>query len=78
MLVALAIADIGQCVHLQRKSRIHQVRNTNTAAPNTTFNESHQIEYYYEEMQNAAYEGPERYRTVACDENSGNVDINTS
>uniref|UniRef100_K1QUR4 Uncharacterized protein n=1 Tax=Magallana gigas TaxID=29159 RepID=K1QUR4_MAGGI len=39
-------------------------------------NESHQIEYH-EEMQNVEYEDTERYRTVACDDNSGNG-INTS
>lgn len=78
MLIALALAYIWQCVHRHWKSRSHQVSNTNTAVPNTSIHEGHQIEFFYEEMQNADYEDPEHYRTVACDDNSGDVDINTS
>lgn len=77
VLIALTTIYLGRCVHRHWKSRAHQVRNINTTAPNRGINESHQIEYIYEEMQNVEYEDPERYRTVACDDNSGNV-INTS
>lgn len=78
VLIALALAYIWQCVHRHWKSRSHQVSNTNTAVQNTSIHESHQIEFFYEEMQNTEYEDPEHYRTVECDDNSGNSDINTS
>lgn len=77
VLIVLAATYLGRCVHRHCKSRAHQVSTTNTAAQNTSINESHQIEFFYEEMQNVEYEDPERYRTVACDDNSGNG-INTS
>lgn len=76
VLIVLATTYLGKCVHRHLKSRAHQVSNTDTAAPNTTINESNQIEYFYEDMQNAEYEEPERYRTVVCDDNSENG-INT-
>lgn len=77
VLIALAVAYLGRCVHRHWKTRIHQESNTNTVALNTAVNESHQILYFYEEIQNVEYEEPDRYRTVAFDDNSGNV-INTS
>lgn len=77
VLIALSVAYLGRCVHRHWKTRIHQVSNTNTAAPNTAVNENHQILYFYEEIQNVEYEEPDRYRTVAFDDNSGNI-INTS
>lgn len=76
VLIVLAATYLGRCVHRHCKSNAQQVGNTNTAAQNTSINESHQIEYY-EEMHNVEYEDPERYRTVACDDNSENG-INTS
>lgn len=77
LLIFLATTYLGRCVHRHWKSRAHQVSNTNTTAPDTTINDSNQIEYFYEEMQNAIYEDPERYRTIAYDGNSRNG-INTS
>lgn len=76
VLIVLAATYLGRCVHRHCKSNAQQVGNTNTAAQNISMNESHQIEYH-EEMQNVEYEDTERYRTVACDDNSGNG-INTS
>lgn len=78
VLIVLAATYLGRCVNRHCKSRAHQVSNTFTAAQNTSINESHQIEYFYEEMQNVEYEDPEHYRTVACDDYSGNIAINTS
>lgn len=72
VLIVIAATYLGRCVHRHCKFNAQQVGNTNTAAQNTSINESHQIEYFYEEMQNVEYEDPERYRTVACDDNSGN------
>lgn len=77
VLIVLAATYLGRCVHRHCKFNAQQVGNTNTAAQITSLNESHQIEYFYEEMQNVEYEDPERYRTVACDDNSVNG-INTS
>lgn len=72
VLIALTITYLGRCVHRHWKSRVHQVSNINTTASNRGINESHQIEYFYEEMQNVEYEDPDRYRTIALDDNSGN------
>lgn len=77
VLIALTTTYLGRCVHRHWKSRAHQVSNINTTGPNRGINESHQIEYIYEEMQNVEYEDPDRYRTIALYDNSGNV-INTS
>lgn len=77
VLIALTTSYLGRCVHRHWKSRAHQVSNINTTGPNRGINESHQIEYIYEEMQNVEYEDPDRYRTIALYDNSGNV-INTS
>lgn len=77
VLIALTTTYLGRCVHRHWKSRAHQVSNINTTAQNRGINESHQVEYIYEEMQNVEYEDPDRYRTVALSDNSGNV-INTS
>lgn len=77
VLIVLAATYLGRCIHGHCKSRSHQVSTTDIAAQNTSINESHQIEYLYEEMQNVEYEDPERYRTVACDDNSVNG-FNTS
>lgn len=77
VLIALTIGYLGRCVHRQWKSRVPQVSNRNTAAQNTAFDENHQIEIFYDEIQNTDYEDPGRYRTVEFDNNSGNV-INTS
>lgn len=77
VLIVLAATYLGRCVHRHCKFNAQQVGNTHTTAQNTSTNDSHQIEYFYEEMQNVEYEDPERYRTVACDDNSGNV-LNTS
>lgn len=51
VLIVLAASYLGSCVHRHCKSRAHQVSNTDTAAQNTSIIESHQIEYFYEEMQ---------------------------
>lgn len=77
VLIALTIGYLGRCIHRQWKSRVSQVSNTNTASQNTVFDENQQIEFFYDEIQNADYEDPGRYRTVAFDNDSGNV-INTS
>lgn len=77
VLIALTILYLGRCVHRQWISRIHQVSNTNTAVPNAAINESHQIEFFYDEIQNVEYEDHWRYRTIECDDNNGNS-TNTS
>lgn len=77
VLIAFALAYIWQCVHRHWKSRYNQVRNTNTTAPNTATNENHQIGCFYEVIQSAEYEDPERYRTIALVDNGRN-DLNNS
>lgn len=72
VLIALVILYLGRCVHRQWTSRVHQVSNTNTEVPNTAVNESHQIKFFYDEIQNVEYEDPLRYRTVECDDNNEN------
>lgn len=65
------------CSSSLKVKKVIQVSNTNTSASSTTVNGSHQILYFYEEIQNVEYEEPDRFRTVACINNSGKVDINT-
>lgn len=71
VIIILTTSYLGRCVYRQWKSRTHQ-GNTNTAALNMAINENPQIQYFYDEIQNVEYEDPERYRTLACDDNSGN------
>lgn len=64
VLVFLALVYLGKCVRRQFTSRTHQVGLTNTAAPN----ENHQIEGWYEQIQDAEHEDSGRYLTPACNE----------
>lgn len=68
--VFLALVYLGKCVRRQFTSRTHQVSHTNTATPNVMLNEIHQIEGFYEQIQDAGHEDSGRYLTPACNENS--------
>lgn len=64
VLVFLALVYLGKCVRRQFTSRTHQVGLTNTATPN----ENHQIEGWYEQIQDSEHEDTRRYLTPICNE----------
>lgn len=67
VLSLLAFTYIGKCLHRQWTSRSLQVSNTNTSAPDSALNMRNEIECFYEQIPNIAYEDPERYLTAAQD-----------
>lgn len=75
VLVFLAIVYLGKCVRRQFTNRTHQVSLTNTATPNVMLNENHQIEGWYEEIQDAEHEDSGRYLTPGFNE-SGTIGPN--
>lgn len=72
VLVFLALVYLGRCVRRQFTYRTHPVSHTNTATPNVMLNENHQIEGWYEQIQDAEHEDSGRYLTPACNE-SGTI-----
>lgn len=68
VLVFLALVYLGKCVRRQFTNRTHQVSHTNTPTPNVMLNENHQIEGWYEQIQDAEHEDSGRYLTPACNE----------
>lgn len=68
VLVFLALVYLGQCVRRQFTNRTLQMSHTNTPTPNVMLNENHQIEGWYEQIQDAEHEDSGRYLTPACNE----------
>lgn len=68
VLVFLALVYLGKCVRRQFTNRTHQVSLANTATPNVMLNENHQMEGWYEQIQDAEHEDSGRYLTPACNE----------
>lgn len=56
VLAFLALVYLGKCVRRHFTSITHPVSHTNTAKPNVTLNENHQIKGCYKQIQDAEHE----------------------